>query len=875
MGNQTSADHPFGRTTPPEGHPGSTGGSHSHQHQPQSSSSSSSRNHYHNHHSTSSVSSSLPILHLLNRTTGAAGFSKAELDRRCQPSGLYPSCPWDDKAIRRLIGDGKLAARSKGTEQRLQCGDCECPICFLHYAEINTTKCCQAFICTECFLQVRPQRESKSKPSVCPFCNASKFNVTVAKPMDLAKVMQEREQEEQLVIEAKIRARAHAMAEEKETSLPHSNNNKNNTVEDGEWNHNHADTSDINKNPSNFRDVSSSSSSVDGAAVAAAATATSTHAFGSSLEQNERVALLRARSSSIASSSHHTSPGHTTEPDGGMDGDGEVGIHEIAALALTPEERRAIELEMKAQHNHPLAQRLQAEEDERRLHNEREYYRAQANRLRELRARRELLARTLGGGGEAGNGSNNNNNNNDSPIWTFGGTSGSRNSGREWNRLMEALEASSSSSSNNNNNNRSNAHSLDDLVVLEAAIMLSMEEEAARRRAASNSDNDNHDGVDEDGAMDASSAAARSTAGLSPADRDRVTQLLRATNSISESNQDGGTLGMLSHTQSTSRDLRSRRRRGGGGGGGGSSDRFLVTAGGGGGAGGRPYLNHHPFHVFSNMASDTTLDTAALLMRGISEEEQIAMAIAASLEESGPPAEDSGSNTGSAASDSQHGRPSSNQPDNNGSSESAPHSSTNSAPLLRSFSSELNSSRRAMVDAMQNSRRAMVEAVNSTRRAMEANSLGGSSHHNSSSIEDPRLAEPCNESNAPSNTSAVESHSNDASVDVTMSTSTDTDPRLDPGPTATISPSHDDTSLQLQEQAQDHGGGSNSGDGEGMRTLLTEGTDSGPLSLSENGAENSSEILNTNLTFNKHVDGKEEARDGGPEQEALQTATAS
>lgn len=852
MGNQTSADHPFGgrTTTPPEGHPGGSTGA-SRNHHPQSSSSSSASRHHH--HATSS-SSSLPIRHLLNRTTGAAGFSKAELDRRCQPSGLYPSCPWDDKAIRRLIGDGKLAARSKGTEQRLQCGDCECPICFLHYAEINTTKCCQAFICTECFLQVRPQRESKSKPSVCPFCNASKFNVTVAKPMDLAKVMQEREQEEQLVIEAKIRARAHAMEEEKETLQNTNTNNNHYTVAEGEANHNHADSN--NKDPSNLRDLSS----VDGDAMVAATT--STHAFGSSLEQNERVALLRARSSSIASSNHHNTPGNSENDEVvGANHVGEVGIHEIAALAMTPEERRAIELEMKAQHNHPLAQRLQAEEDERRLHNEREYYRAQANRLRELRARRELLARTLGGGGggESGNGSTSNNNNNNSvPMLTFGGTSGSRNSGREWNRLMEVLEASSSSSNNNNNNSRSNAHSLDDLVVLEAAIMLSMEEEAARRRAASN--NDNNDGDEEDGAMDASSAAARSTAGLSPADRDRVTQLLRATNSFSGSNQESGTLGMLSHTQSTSRDLRSRRRRGGGGSSSGS-DRFLVTAAGGD----RPYLNHHPFHVFSNMASDTTLDTAALLMRGISEEEQIAMAIAASLEESGPPTDDSGSNTGSAVSDSQHGRPS-NQPDN----ESATLSSTNPTALLRSLSSELNSSRRAMVEAMQNSRRAMVEVVNSTRRAIEANSLGGSSHHNSSSMEDPRLAEPRNDFNA---ANAVEGHSIDASDDVALST-TDTDPRLDPGPTATISPPHDDPSLQPQEQAQD-GGGSSTGDGGGVHTPLTEGSDSGPLSLSENGAEISSEILNTNLAFNKHVAGKEEVRDGGPEQEALQTTTAS
>jgi hypothetical protein len=117
---------------------------------------------------------------------------------------LYNQCQWDDKAVRRLVGDGKLAARLKGGEDRTPDINQECPICFLYYEDINVTKCCSAQICTECFLQVRPQKE---KHANCPFCNSHKLSVSVAKKMT-AEQLEEQEKEEQQVIEARIRSQS-------------------------------------------------------------------------------------------------------------------------------------------------------------------------------------------------------------------------------------------------------------------------------------------------------------------------------------------------------------------------------------------------------------------------------------------------------------------------------------------------------------------------------------------------------------------------------------------------------------------------------------------------------------------------------------------
>jgi hypothetical protein len=136
------------------------------------------------------------------KSTGRLGLSREELDKRCKPSGLYDSCMWETKAIRRLVGDGKLAARLAGSDNRQTDTDQECPICFLHYPEINMLNCCKATICSECFLQIQNARGGNS----CPFCNKPKMTVSVAKSLDDLGILK-REEDEQKVIEAKIRAK--------------------------------------------------------------------------------------------------------------------------------------------------------------------------------------------------------------------------------------------------------------------------------------------------------------------------------------------------------------------------------------------------------------------------------------------------------------------------------------------------------------------------------------------------------------------------------------------------------------------------------------------------------------------------------------------
>lgn len=477
---------------------------------------------------------------------------------------LYPSCAWDEKAIRRLIGDGKLAARLKGNEQR-QPADSECPICFLNYAQINSTRCCQAKICTECFLQVRPQ---KDKSATCPFCNSSRVQVAVAQALDEQAILA-REREEQRVIEAEIRSRAPRLSGD--------------AVET---------TASFGDAPLSDRKPPSGPSSLT--------PEQATTAFGSSLEQNARVALLRARSSSVASessSAHH--------PLGG----GEVG--DIAALAMTPEERAALEAEMKAQHSHPLAQRLQAEEEERRLQNELTYYQSQAARLRDLRARREHIAQTLRGATASGAPSPDGAAT--APLPGADGLSSLRN-GRDWNRIVEAFE----------NSGNGTVQSLDDLVVLEAAIMLSMDEETRRSGHGS----DGNDDPEFDAAQHASQgfplARSRAAAAAALAASGRPIGGSAGTSATGSSGED-----LTQHLQSIMRTLQNPRR-------------------------GR---NRDRRSRLGLLASDASLETAAMLMRGISEEEQLAMAIAASLAESssGPPSQGAPDTVDEASEDDEEG----------------------------------------------------------------------------------------------------------------------------------------------------------------------------------------------------------------------------
>jgi hypothetical protein len=84
-----------------------------------------------------------------------------------RPQGLYPSQDVDQRKLRRLILDSKLAPCYPGGEApavELE----ECPICFLHYPSLNRSKCCTKGICTECFLQMKSP--NVTRPTQYPFC---------------------------------------------------------------------------------------------------------------------------------------------------------------------------------------------------------------------------------------------------------------------------------------------------------------------------------------------------------------------------------------------------------------------------------------------------------------------------------------------------------------------------------------------------------------------------------------------------------------------------------------------------------------------------------------------------------------------------------
>jgi hypothetical protein len=152
------------------------------------------------------------------------------------------------------------------------------------------------------------------------------------------------------------------------------------------------------------------------------------------------------------------------------------------------------------------------------------------------------------------------------------------------------------------------------LVVLEAAILLSMEEEARQRdQSASNASEEQARPFD---------AAHHASQGF-PLARSRVMAGVAAARSETasrSSRQDDFT----NQVQSLMRTLQASPR----------SDR----------------RDRHRSRLH-RLANDTSLSTASMLLRGITEEEQLAMAIAASLAESSRPAEGSGGENGGAADD--------------------------------------------------------------------------------------------------------------------------------------------------------------------------------------------------------------------------------
>ncbi|OWZ56877.1 zf-C3HC4 type zinc finger protein [Cryptococcus neoformans 125.91] len=72
-------------------------------------------------------------------------------------------------------------------ERRAYLNAVECPICFLSYPpNINTSRCCQQPVCTECFVQIKRSEPTithlESEPACCPFCVETDFGVIYERP---------------------------------------------------------------------------------------------------------------------------------------------------------------------------------------------------------------------------------------------------------------------------------------------------------------------------------------------------------------------------------------------------------------------------------------------------------------------------------------------------------------------------------------------------------------------------------------------------------------------------------------------------------------------------------------------------------------------
>lgn len=87
---------------------------------------------------------------------------------------------------RKLDHEAERAERQR-REDKAYLGALECPICFLYYPpNINTSRCCQQPLCTECFVQIKRAEATtthlESEPASCPFCVETDFGVIYERP---------------------------------------------------------------------------------------------------------------------------------------------------------------------------------------------------------------------------------------------------------------------------------------------------------------------------------------------------------------------------------------------------------------------------------------------------------------------------------------------------------------------------------------------------------------------------------------------------------------------------------------------------------------------------------------------------------------------
>lgn len=411
----------------------------------------------------------------------------------------------------------------------------------MYYTESNVAKCCAATICTECYLQIKPQ---KDRHTPCPFCNNPKMVVVVQKEMDEGDVAR-REEEEQRVIEATIRSRA---------------------------NERHGEG-----RPASDEEVAAR----PGAAGPAASEIPGSGSFGASLEHYNRARALSASSNGSVPSD----PGTPVHASGNTD---DCGDASILSLAMSPADRHALEVEMRAQLSHETHRRVEAEADEARIRHAQEWYgsRAAAGRGRVREARVAELTGLLEGMAVRNNsGEREDNRREGRDLLARGGDEGTgRNAGLG--RLLRAMESSA------RGRGSSSRSSLEDLMRLEAAFFL--------------------------GSMEDDDETGRGQGAQRPRDIHPMTGLLGrsegllAPRNLYEGDGDGEAAGSFAGLDQFTQRPSSRYDSG-----------FGRRAGGRAG---------HRLAGNRGMSS-THLDTAELLMRGVSEEEQLAMAIALSMQD--------------------------------------------------------------------------------------------------------------------------------------------------------------------------------------------------------------------------------------------------
>ena len=111
------------------------------------------------------------------------------LQEQAQPAVIKADHPrksneWDADAVAALVKSGKLAPPTQGEDDPTKTATEECPICFLYFPTMNSSKCCSQSICTSCYLQVRPQ----SGGSECPFCSVEDFEAEACECKEECKI---------------------------------------------------------------------------------------------------------------------------------------------------------------------------------------------------------------------------------------------------------------------------------------------------------------------------------------------------------------------------------------------------------------------------------------------------------------------------------------------------------------------------------------------------------------------------------------------------------------------------------------------------------------------------------------------------------------